>query len=59
MPFQSINTEIFILPDAITQSTLSKAFALLLNRVHEMIDYFSGVDTEFVLLWGKLYGVLP
>ena len=29
----------------ITQSTLSKAFALLLIEVHEMIDNFSGVET--------------
>ena len=44
MPSQSINTEIIKLPYTITQSTLSKAFALL---HHEMIDTFSGVDTEF------------
>ena len=52
MPSQSINTEIIKLPDIITQRTLSKAFALLLViRVHEMIDCFSGVDTDF-FCWG-------
>ena len=28
------------------QITLSKTFALLLIEVHEMIDNFSGIDTE-------------
>ena len=52
MPSQSINTEI------ITQSTLSKAFALLLIEVHEMIDNFSGADTDFFcrLGGGRHYG---
>ena len=58
MPSQSINTEIIELPDTITQSTLSKAFSLLLIRVHEMIDYISGVDTEF-LVEVEQYGDLP
>ena len=47
MPSQSINTEMIKLPDTMTQSTRSKAFALLLIGVHEMIDYFSGVDTDY------------
>ena len=47
MPSQSINTEMIKLPDTITPSTLSKAFALLLIGVYEMIDYFSGVDTDY------------
>ena len=34
------------LPDTITQSTLSKAFALLLIE-DEIINYFSGVHTDF------------
>ena len=51
MPSQSINTEIIKLPDTITQRTLSKAFALLVIGVHEMIDWFSGVDTDF-FCWG-------
>ena len=42
-----INTEIIKL-------LFSKAFALLLIGVHEMIDYFSGVDTDFFLLGGPL-----
>ena len=51
MPSQSINTDIIKLPDTITQRTLSKAFALLVIGVHEMIDCFSGVDTDF-FFWG-------
>ena len=43
---QSINTKIIKWPDTITQSTLSKTFALLLIENHEMIDNFSGIDTE-------------
>ena len=39
------------LPDTIPQSTLSKAFALLLIEVHETIDYCSGIDTIF-FCWG-------
>ena len=35
---QSINTEIIKCPDTITQSTLSKTFALLLIEDHEMIE---------------------
>ena len=50
MPSQSINTDIIKLPDTITQRTLSKAFALLVIGVHEMIDWFSGVDDFFC--WG-------
>ena len=46
MPSQSIYTEIIKLP----YRKYSKAFALLLIRVHEMIDYFLGVDTIIFLL---------
>ena len=52
----SITTEIIKSRDTITQSTLSKAFALLLIGVHEMIDYFSEVDTEF-FAGGEHYSV--
>ena len=53
MPSHSIKTEIIRLPYR-NYSKYSKAFALLLIGVHEMIDYFSGADTIFFLLgaWG-------
>ena len=43
----SVNTEIIKIPYR-NYSKYSKAFALLLIGVHEMIDYFSGVDTIFL-----------
>ena len=46
MPAQSINIEIIKYLMEINPK-YSKAFALRLTGVHEMIDYFSGVDTIF------------
>ena len=43
MPSQSINIEIIKLLDT---KYSSKTFALLLIEVHEMIDNYSGINTE-------------
>ena len=43
MPSQSINREIIKCLDT---KYSSKTFALLLIEVHEVIDSFSGIDTE-------------
>ena len=54
---QSINTEIIKWPDTITQSTLSKTFALLLIDDHELINSFSGIDTEGGLMVFAIEGM--
>ena len=51
MPSQYINTEIIKLPYR-NYSSIVKAFALRLIGVHEMIDYFSGVDKNVFFMGG-------
>ena len=53
MPSQSINIEII---KCFVTKYSSKTFALLLIEVHEMIDNFSGIDTEASGGWGGRYG---